>query len=217
MQISKKLSENKRPIGLKIAGWSVLFVAFISPWVLSSQGGIGFSPILTGSMRPAAYPGDVFVTKSTKTTLLKVGDIIAVHNQVTGTFYAHRIFEIKKVNGIFRILTKGDANQSVDTDQYLVSTKGIVAKEIFRVLWVGRPLVYLSSYRGRQATLALVVTANVLGLIYFLFRKKDNPRSVSEQVYKELYQEESLTSERYLGLLNEANKNRNDKKKPIQT
>lgn len=71
-----------------LKGLTGLLAAFfiVVPSVLHSQLGIGFSPVLTGSMRPYAHPGDLFVTENTKASALKVGDIISIHSQSTGVF-----------------------------------------------------------------------------------------------------------------------------------
>lgn len=141
-------------------------------------------------MRPYAQPGDVFVTKMTKASNLKVGDIISVHSEATGVFYAHRIAKITTQSGLLRIVTKGDANANPEVDPFMVGPNQPVSRNIMRVKWLGRPLVYLTSVQGRQAALSLMVLANVIALFLFLFRKKSkaiDPLSV--KVYKELYSE----------------------------
>ena len=169
----------------------IIAAAFIAtPSVLHSKVGIGFSPILTGSMRPYANPGDMFITKSFKASDLKVGDIISVHSQATGVFYAHRIVKITSQSGLLRIVTKGDANGLPEVDPFMVAPFKPVSKNIMRVKFIGRPLVYLTSIQGRQAGLGLMVIANIIALFLFLFRKKIkaiHPRSI--KVYKDLYRE----------------------------
>lgn len=167
---------------------AALFI--VAPSVLHSQVGIGFSPVLTGSMRPYAHPGDLMVTKITKASNLKVGDIISIHSQDTGVFYAHRIVRISMQNGQLRIVTKGDANPTPEVTPFMVGPNQPVSRNIMRILWIGRPLVYLTSIQGRQAALSLIVIANVIALILFLFRKKihaANPTSL--HVYKDLFVE----------------------------
>ena len=167
---------------------AALFV--VVPSVLHSQVGIGFSPILTGSMRPYANPGDVFVTKLTRASALKVGDIISVHSQSTGVFYAHRIVQIATQSGLLRVVTKGDANSTAEVDPFMVSPIEGVSKNVARVKWLGRPLVYLTSIQGKQAGLGLMVIASVIALFLFLFGGKNktvNP--FQTKVYKELYSE----------------------------
>ena len=198
-----QLREIARRLPLQKARWVLILALILAPSVAHSQFGIGFSPILTGSMRPAGNPGDVFITKRVQASSLRVGDIIAVHNQNTGVFYAHRIFAIRLENGLLRIITKGDANPSADNDPFLTSPHAPTSKEILRILWVGRPMVYLSSFQGRHLSFTLLVVSNVLGIIYLLLRKKKVISDHGMRVYKELYQEEALTSAFYKKALDE--------------
>ena len=173
---------------------AALFIA--APSVAHSQFGIGFSPILTGSMRPYALPGDLFLSKTTPASHLKVGDIILVTSQSTGTFYSHRVVSLSKVNGAIRIITKGDANAAPEATPFIVNANQQVPRSIARVKWIGRPLVYISSVQGRQAALALIVFANLIALILFLFRKKVTPASpLAVTVYKDLYVEALVVKE----------------------
>ena len=193
----KKTSVASRKGFLKVLSGLIAALFIAAPSVAHSQFGIGFSPILTGSMRPYANPGDLFVSKTTKASNLKVGDIILVTSQSTGVFYSHRIVSITPSNGSLRIITKGDANAAPEATPFLVGTNELVPRSIARVKWIGRPLVYISSVQGRQAALALIVIANLIALILFLFRKKPvevNP--LSGAVYKDLYAEEQAAREK---------------------
>ena len=193
----KKTSVASRKGFLKVLSGLIAALFIAAPSVAHSQFGIGFSPILTGSMRPYAYPGDLFISKTTKASNLKVGDIILVTSQSTGVFYSHRIVSLTKENGSIRIITKGDANAAPEATPFLVGTNELVPRSIARVKWIGRPLVYISSVQGRQAALALIVIANLIALILFLFRKKPvevNP--LSGAVYKDLYAEEQAAREK---------------------
>jgi len=163
--------------------------AVIAPSLLHSQLGIGFSPILTGSMRPSAQPGDVYVTSQVKASTLHIGDVIAIHNQVTGVFYSHRIYNLGVENGLIRITTKGDANSLPERDPYIIGPNALVSKEVFKIKWVGRPMVYLTSVQGRNTGLSILVIGNVMALLYFLFRKEQKKLSNGEKIYRELYAE----------------------------
>ena len=93
-------------------------------------------------------------------------------------------------SGRLRIVTKGDANAAPEVTPFMIGPNQPVSRKIMRVKWIGRPLVYLSSVQGRQAALSLMVIANVISLILFLFRKKIHAvNPVSVKVYKELYAE----------------------------
>ena len=193
----RKASKASRKGFLRVLSGLLAALFIAAPSVAHSQFGIGFSPILTGSMRPYANPGDLFVSKTTKASNLKVGDIILVTSQSTGVFYSHRIVSLTKENGSIRIITKGDANAAPEATPFLVGTNELVPRSIARVKWIGRPLVYISSVQGRQAALALIVIANLIALILFLFRKKPvevNP--LSGAVYKDLYAEEQAAREK---------------------
>lgn len=183
--------------------WAFTLLLVALPSVLHSVAGIGINPILTGSMRPYAQPGDIFITKRTKASQLHAGDIIAIHSATTGVIYAHRIVDIKAYNGLFRIITKGDANADAETDPYFASPNAGVPRNIARVKWLGRVMVYLNSVQGRQAGLGFLVGANVLLLITFLFRKVTPKTSKTEEIYRELYLEEMLKVQEKQELLNQ--------------
>ena len=185
----------------KVAIWVFTVGLILAPSLLHSKAGIGFSPILSGSMHPAASTGDLFLTRVVKASTLRVGDIITVNNQVTGTFYAHRIVEIRTTNSVLRILTKGDANPSIDQEPYLISPAGEVSKEFFVLPLIGRPMIYLTSFQGRQAATMLLVASNVLGIFFLLFRKKIKTNLNNERVYKELYSDERPKSGHYRNLI----------------
>ncbi len=182
----------------------LIFIALIVaviPAVLTSQYGFGFSPILTGSMEPSARPGDLYLTRLVEASSLQVGDIIAINNQITGTYYSHRIHEMREMNGAIRIITKGDANESPDRDPFMVSPVSEVSKAVNVIPNLGRPMVYMNTVQGRQAAATFLVVANILGLIAFLFRKKIVETLVPRNVYKELYVEERRNSQQYRELI----------------
>ena len=185
---AKSLSKRKVVTKYLTVLFSILLIA--APSFLNSKVGIGISPILSGSMRPYAQPGDAFITRDVPASTLKVGDVIAVHSATSGTAYAHRIVQITTLSGLLRIVTKGDANPTSEVDPFMISPTKLVSKNIARLPLIGRVLVYLTSMQGKQLASALLVFANVLILFMFLFRKKIkflNPHS--EQVYRDLYSE----------------------------
>ena len=189
MSITQLVKVPTRKWVLKALTWVLLMGAVLAPSLLHSQLGIGFSPILTGSMRPAAQPGDVYITAEVKASTLRIGEVIAIRNQVTGVFYSHRIYNIGVENGLIRITTKGDANSLPERDPYIVGANALVSKEVFKVKWVGRPMVYLTSPQGRNTGLRLLVIGNVMALLFFLFRKEQKKLSNGEKIYRDLYAE----------------------------
>jgi signal peptidase I len=190
----------KRKIRNAIFVLITLSVALL-PALLTTSYGYGVSPILTGSMQPAANPGDVFLTRLAPATDLAVGDVIAVNNQESGVYYSHRIVEISNLNGSLRIFTKGDANESVDRDPFIVSPYAKVSLVVATVPYIGRPMVYMNTVQGRQTAASFLVLANILGLFGFIFRKKIVASLTPERVYKELYIEERRNNQQYRELI----------------
>lgn len=191
--MSKSRVNRKRKSKFRVVALKTLAVIFISgiiatPTILHNFYGYGISPILSGSMRPLAQPGDAFITVDRPASELKVGNIVTLHAAKNQELYAHRIVEISDFNGAIRIITKGDANPTAEVDPFIVSPSEKVPVTIARVLWIGHVLVYLTSVQGRQAALALIVVANILTLILAMFKKKIEERNFRlEQVYKDLY------------------------------
>ncbi len=180
---------------------AITFSAALLPAILTTTYGFGVSPILTGSMQPTANPGDIYLTRLAPSTALRVGDVIAVNNQSTGTYYSHRIAEVRDYNGLLRIVTKGDANDSVDRDPLIVSPYAKISLVVATVPYLGRPMVYMNTVQGRQAAASFLVLANILGLFAFIFRKKIVASLTPERVYKELYVEERRNNEQYRELI----------------
>jgi signal peptidase I len=184
----KNLSKRKVVTKYLSVGLTISLIA--APSILNAKLGIGVSPILSGSMRPYATPGDAFITRDLPASTLKVGDIIAVHSKVSGTAYAHRITQISAQSGLLRIVTKGDANPTSEVDPFMISPNKLVSKNIARVKYIGYILVYVTSMHGRQLASSLLVFANVLVLIMFIFRKKIKTLIPNaERIFRELYSE----------------------------
>ena len=197
MSKAKKVSKRVRNASFLAFAFAVALI----PAILTSQYGFGFSPILTGSMQPSANPGDLFITRLVPASSLQVGDIIAINNQITGTYYSHRINEMRMVNGALRIITKGDANESPDREPFMVSPVSEVSKAIKIVPNIGQPMVYMNTVQGRQSAATFLVISNILALFVILFRKKIFHSTTSERVYKELYAEERRNSAQYRELI----------------
>lgn len=197
MSQAKKVSKRLR----SALFFAVAVIAALIPAILTSQYGFGFSPILTGSMQPSANPGDLFLTRLVPASSLQVGDIIAINNQITGTYYSHRINEMRMVNGAIRIITKGDANESPDRDPFMVSPVSEVSKTIKVIPKIGQPMVYMNTVQGRQSAATFLVVSNILALFVILFRKKIFTSTTPERVYKELYIEERRNTAQYRELI----------------
>lgn len=122
-RISKKLTKKIiSKILSSIFALTVCFCLFVLIQVLSrgyaSFGKYSFFKVVTASMEPNLAVGEVILNKSIPMDEVNVGDIVSFRSQspdMFGMVITHRVVEIgNDENGAKRLLTKGDANLSVD-------------------------------------------------------------------------------------------------------
>jgi len=124
----------------------VLFIAILAALVS------GFFPLYmigvgSASMSPSINKGDaVIIRKVNKDTNIKKGDIIAFrYNKKT---IIHRVNDVSVISNEKVYYTKGDANNSIDTDT--VKRKQIKGIVQFRVPYIAYPTVWLSEYLNNR-------------------------------------------------------------------
>lgn len=124
--------------GEKPASWiavSILSIAII--WFAVGVFPIYPVVILTGSMEPVFYPGDIVILQKTDGSNLKVGEVIQYW---TGEiFIVHRIVSIDQTTGKYQ--TKGDNNSAPDS--VLVGAGQIKGKMISLVPKIGKLSILL--------------------------------------------------------------------------
>jgi signal peptidase len=64
--------------------------------------------VVSNSMEPTFYKGDLVVVKGVDPNTIKVGDIIVYENPWRGIPVVHRVVGIEKVDGRIYFFTKGD-------------------------------------------------------------------------------------------------------------
>ena len=150
---------------------TVAVVALLAvPTVVRTFLGIGITTVLTGSMRPAIDPGDLVVTQLSTASTITAGDVVVFDN--SGTPYAHRVVEVRPLNGLQRLTTKGDANSVIDTDPVMASPNQQVPRVVWRVPAVGSTLAYLTSPDAQRLALTLLIGANLMALALFALRRR---------------------------------------------
>lgn len=124
---------------------------------------MGISPliVLSGSMEPAIYPGDVVVIREQPADKYKIGDVVTYLDGYT--VFTHRI--VGEEDGLF--ILKGDNNNTVDDS---VSPEQLEGKVILRVPKIGVAIVFFKKPAG-MAVLALV-------LVVYLFSEDIFKKSV---------------------------------------
>ncbi len=128
--------------------------------------GYKFFIVVSGSMEPTINIGDVVVIKDTEN--IKVNDIISF--KMNGSVITHRVQEITTDEHGIKLITKGDANNTIDGADLLLSD--IEGKYIFKISKLGNVILFLRTPAG------LIGLVAVFGLIIafnaFRDKKKDN-------------------------------------------
>ena len=122
------------PVAVFLITLAVLVSGFFPHYMI----GVG-----SDSMKPVINKGDAIILKKvTPKTELKKGDIVAYTNEDNTRTIVHRIEEISKANGKKAYVTKGDANNGVDSNVVSPSQiKGIVK---FKIPFIAYPTVWLT-------------------------------------------------------------------------
>jgi signal peptidase len=137
---------------------------------------VGWHPrvVLTGSMMPVIQPGDVSVIGPAvvgPATLPKGRVILVRDEEMASGYYLHRVV---RYDAEGRVVTKGDANPTVDTDP--VAPEQVRGQLRLLVPMVGRPVVWLQN--GEYLPVVGVVLATWVTLVIVLGgRRPPVPRS----------------------------------------
>ena len=112
--------------------------------------------VLSGSMEPEFYPGDIVVVKHKDKTDIKLNDIVT-YKDSDGVIITHRI--IKETPQGY--ITKGDNNNTEDAD--ILTKDNIIGEVKFSIPKVGYLISFLSKpmvIAGLMVLLAVVIVIN---------------------------------------------------------
>lgn len=125
----------------------------------------GFSPlvVLSGSMEPAIYPGDVIVIRQQAADRYQIGDVVTY--LAGATPYTHRI--VGEENGVFSL--KGDNNNVVD--EFLTADR-FEGKMVLRIPKMGAAIVFFKRPPGMAALGLLFILIVYGGDLYRTARRK---------------------------------------------
>ena len=103
--------------------------------------------IASGSMAPTINIGDMVIVQKCSPNDVNIDDII----EYTRKDYSviHRVIDKYQKNGETYFITKGDNNNSADSEP--VSEEMLKGKIIFRVPYVAWPTIWLERLSGRQS------------------------------------------------------------------
>lgn len=106
--------------------------------------------VVSKSMEPTFYKGDIVVIKGVDPSEVKVGDIIVYYNPYRNFPVVHRVVEIKREGSSFCFITKGDNNRTNPfPDQFMgiapcVTPDMVKGKVIYVIPKLGWPRVMLN-------------------------------------------------------------------------
>lgn len=130
-------------IATALMTWKGFMLAFMSE-----------SPIvvvLSGSMEPAYYRGDILFLEHWNSPPLMPGDVVVYKLGDRDIPIVHRIMNVHEENEDYFILTKGDNNRVNDRGlysqgQYWIQKKDIMGRVWFYIPYVGIITIWLSDY-----------------------------------------------------------------------
>ena len=128
--------------------------------------------VLTGSMEPNYNIGDLIIVKEVKENELNVGDVITYSVGNGGETISHRIIDITSKDGKIQYQTKGDNNNSPDSD--LVSFDQVQGRLVFKISKLGLIITQLTTGTGIAIILLLVA------LSYIHTNRKEEKRIARE-------------------------------------
>lgn len=115
--------------------------------------------VLSGSMEPRFYPGDIVITKHKNKTDIQVNDIVTYRDN-DGVIITHRVIEETPEGYI----TKGDNNNVEDAD--ILTKENIIGEVKFNIPKIGYVMDFLSK--------PMVIAAEMILLaVFILFYYKD--------------------------------------------
>ena len=97
-----------------IMNLTIVVKSYINPDKVPDFFGIKPFIVITGSMEPEIFGGDLVITKTVDPATLEVGDIISFSDG--NSVITHRIIEITEEDGQTAFVTKGDANNAADVN-----------------------------------------------------------------------------------------------------
>lgn len=139
---------------------------------------LGYKPfiVLSGSMEPEFYSGDLVLVKEVVTSDLKVGDVISYREGQSVT--THRILEITEEQGTRKFITKGDHNNV--SDRSPVTEDQVEGRYLFHVSKLGNFAIFMQTPIGMiifiACPLVLFILYDILRRSYF--DRKKNRKTV---------------------------------------
>lgn len=156
-------------IPVLVINLTLIAKSYINKDEVPSVGGYLPLIVLTDSMVPEIYSGDLIICHTEDAEAIKVDDIIAFFDPAgNGTsIVTHRVMEIVDENGKLEFRTKGDNNNT--EDKMLVPAESLVGIYKTRIAGLGNVAMFMQSSTG---LIVCVVLPIVLLVGYDMIRRR---------------------------------------------
>ena len=134
---ARRPERRRASLGIGWMGVAIISVGII--WFSSGLFPIWPTVIYSGSMSPKLEVGDVVMLTETSPEAIKIGDIIEFRTEDSS--FIHRVVDIYDEGGQRLFITKGDANDSPDSDPVLPGQ--ITGKVVFTAPKVGWLVIHI--------------------------------------------------------------------------
>jgi signal peptidase I len=145
-----------RRFGAVAGAWAVgaFCIALLAAVALPNAIGMRSFTVMSGSMEPSIHTGDVVIDRKIRPLDARPGDVVTFSDPSgRGRLITHRLRSLRVQGHTARMVTKGDANNTVE--RWTVPTSGHIGRVELRVWKVGYPLVYAHSRFGLIALVAV--------------------------------------------------------------
>lgn len=192
--------KEKKSMWQKITGiLSTVLVALIVLAAVFLMGarviGLQVYTVVSGSMEPTYYVGDLIYVRAAEAESVKVGEPITFVLNEDLVVATHRVVKIDAENQ--RFYTKGDNNQIADTNP--VHFKNLIGQPVFRIPYLGFLSQWVQTPPGIY--IAIAVGVILLGLVFipdlFHSARQEELRKKEEELQKreeELARKEEQTA-----------------------
>lgn len=121
---------------------------------------MGYKPfiVLTGSMEPVFYSGDLVMVKEVEADSLQVGDVIAFREGTA--VITHRIVQVEGEGPDLRFITKGDNNNV--NDRRPVTVEQLEGVYLYRISKLGNFAMFMQTPVGMALFIALPLLSFIL-------------------------------------------------------
>ena len=174
-------------IPLLVYNISLIIQAVARPNETPAFCGIKMYVIVSGSMEPELYVGDIVIVKDLKDEdKINKDDVISFRQGQT--IITHRVSEVVNINGVEKYRTKGDNNNTEDI--MIIGRESIEGKVINKIKSLGKTVLAL-----RNTTLIIVIVLFYYAFLVFDQKKQNRKaiRKIKREEYEEQKKEEKVS------------------------